>query len=109
MDFYARLTSKTISQFPTLVAAHQAEVRGPPVGRGPQVENRCSTLILYFRLPYCQSNAILINNHSTIRTVNVNPTIRSHDRLYLHEVNLHCLKRGGSFKIYCCYYCVEYR
>src|SRR6218665_328112 len=42
MDFYARLTSKTISQFPTLVAAHQAEVRGPPVGRGPQVENRCS-------------------------------------------------------------------
>src|SRR6218665_2250198 len=31
-----------ISQFPTLVAAHQPEVRGPPVGRGPQVENRCS-------------------------------------------------------------------
>ena len=30
------------SQFPTLVVAHQAEVRGPPVGRGPQVENRCS-------------------------------------------------------------------
>src|SRR6218665_418535 len=30
------------SQFPTLVAAHQAEVRGPPVGRGPQVENRWS-------------------------------------------------------------------
>ena len=31
-----------MSQFPTLVAAHQAEVRGPPVGRGPQVENRCT-------------------------------------------------------------------
>ena len=28
-----------ISQFPTLVAAHQAEVCGPPVSRGPQVEN----------------------------------------------------------------------
>jgi len=28
------------SQFPTLVAAHQAKVRGPPVARGPQVENR---------------------------------------------------------------------
>jgi len=32
--------NKTISQFPTLVAAHQPEVCGPPVGRGPQVENR---------------------------------------------------------------------
>src|SRR6218665_930313 len=31
---------KKISQFPTLVAAHRAEVRGPPVGRGPQVEKR---------------------------------------------------------------------
>src|SRR6218665_184251 len=30
-----------MSQFPTLVAAHQAEVCGPPVGRGPQVENCC--------------------------------------------------------------------
>jgi len=27
-------------KFPTLVAAHQADVRGPPVVRGPQVENR---------------------------------------------------------------------
>src|SRR6218665_3976076 len=31
-----------MSQFPTFVAAHRAEVRGPPVGRGPQVENRCT-------------------------------------------------------------------
>src|SRR6218665_3812173 len=30
---------KKISKFPTLVAAHQADV--PPVVRGPQVENRC--------------------------------------------------------------------
>ena len=29
-----------IDEFPTLLAAHQADVRGPPVGRGPQVENR---------------------------------------------------------------------
>jgi len=29
-----------IDKFPTLLAAHQADVRGPPVGRGPQVENR---------------------------------------------------------------------
>jgi len=32
---------KKISKFPTLVAAHQADVCGPPLGRGPQVENRC--------------------------------------------------------------------
>ena len=31
-----------IDKFPTLLAAHQADVRGPPVGCGPQVENRCS-------------------------------------------------------------------
>src|SRR6218665_889367 len=31
---------KFIPQFPTSVAAHQAEVHGPPVGRSPQVENR---------------------------------------------------------------------
>src|SRR6218665_1091563 len=30
------------SKLSTMIAAHQAEVRGPPVGRGPQVENRCS-------------------------------------------------------------------
>jgi len=36
-----RDSHKNISQFPTLVAAHQVEVHGPPVGRGPQVENRC--------------------------------------------------------------------
>src|SRR6218665_2064602 len=30
-------------QLPTLVAEHQAEVRGPPVGRGPQVETRCTS------------------------------------------------------------------
>ena len=35
-----RDSHQKMSQFPTLVAAHQAEVRGPPVGRGPQVENR---------------------------------------------------------------------
>jgi len=28
--------------FPTFYAAHQADVCGPPMGRGPQVENRCS-------------------------------------------------------------------
>src|SRR6218665_3767142 len=45
-----------IDKFPTLLAAHQADVRGPPVGRGPQVENRCPRLfkafcciIFYFR------------------------------------------------------------
>jgi len=27
---------------PTLLAAHLAGRRGPPVGRGPQVENRCA-------------------------------------------------------------------
>src|SRR6218665_3438036 len=32
---------QNISKFPILVAARQADVRGPPVGRGPQVENRC--------------------------------------------------------------------
>jgi len=37
---------KIISQFPTSVAAHQAEVRGPLVGRGPQVENRCHRRLL---------------------------------------------------------------
>ena len=31
-----------IDKFTTLLAAHQADVRGPPVGRGPQVENHCS-------------------------------------------------------------------
>jgi len=39
-----RDSSQKISQFSILVAAHQAEVRGPPVGRGSQVENRCSIL-----------------------------------------------------------------
>jgi len=34
------------SQFSTMVAAHQAEVRGPPVGRGPQVENRWIRVIV---------------------------------------------------------------
>src|SRR6218665_3163315 len=34
-------------QFPSLVAAHQAEVSGPPLGRGPQVENRCAVITLY--------------------------------------------------------------
>jgi len=33
---------KQIVKFPTLLAAHQADVRGPPVG--PQVENRCPIL-----------------------------------------------------------------
>src|SRR6218665_1791119 len=37
-----RDSHQKISQFPTLVAAHQAEVRGPPADRGPQVENRCN-------------------------------------------------------------------
>jgi len=36
-----RQSHQKTSQFPSLVAAHQAEARGPPVGRGPQVENRC--------------------------------------------------------------------
>jgi len=31
---------QTFCQFQTLVAAHQTEVCGPAVGRGPQVENR---------------------------------------------------------------------
>jgi len=30
-----RDSSTKISQFPTLVAAHQAEIRGPLVGHGP--------------------------------------------------------------------------
>jgi len=38
-------THQKISKFPTLVAAHQADVSGPPVGRGPQVENRCARVI----------------------------------------------------------------
>ena len=33
-----------VSKFPTLVAARHADVRSPPVGRGPQVENCCSRL-----------------------------------------------------------------
>src|SRR6218665_3403530 len=39
---------KQISQFPTLVAAHQAEVRDPPVGHGPQVENRWLIGLIFF-------------------------------------------------------------
>jgi len=31
---------KKIPKFPTFVATHQADVPRPPVGRGPQVENR---------------------------------------------------------------------
>jgi len=33
-----------------LVAAHQADVRGPTVGRGPQVENRCSSRCIRHRV-----------------------------------------------------------
>ena len=40
---------KQIVKFPTLLAAHQADVRGPPVGRSPQVENRWYR----GRLTYC--------------------------------------------------------
>jgi len=39
MDSDTWLTYKN-SQFPTFVAAHKAEVRGPPVGPGSWVENR---------------------------------------------------------------------
>src|SRR6218665_1601544 len=55
MDCDTYVTRIKNSQFPTLVAAHQAEVRGPPVGRGPQVENRCSTTQRRSRLQhgYC--------------------------------------------------------
>src|SRR6218665_1944097 len=38
-----RISRKEISQYPTLVAVHQAEVRGPLVGGGPKVENCCSS------------------------------------------------------------------
>src|SRR6218665_422336 len=37
-----RDSHKNIPQFPTFVAANHADVRSPPVGRGPQVENHCS-------------------------------------------------------------------
>jgi len=42
------------SQFSTLAAAHRAKVRGPPVGRGPQVENRSPSVykcqLFYYRI-----------------------------------------------------------
>jgi len=31
---------KNKSKLPTFVAAHQADVRGPPLGRGSQVESQ---------------------------------------------------------------------
>jgi len=35
-----------IDKFPTLLAAHQADVPGPPVGRAHRLRTRCSRLSL---------------------------------------------------------------
>ena len=48
MDYGMWLTSKN-SRFPTLVAAHQADIRGPVVGRGTQVENRWAKQRLVYK------------------------------------------------------------
>ena len=43
------MAHKKNAQFPAFVAAHRAEVRGPPVGRGPQVENRWA-IVMYLKI-----------------------------------------------------------
>src|SRR6218665_3975023 len=57
------------SQFPTLVAAHQADVRGPPVGRGPQGENRWTTRIWNQLLPSTRSTLLTDDSSASFRSL----------------------------------------
>src|SRR6218665_3125396 len=65
-----------ISQFPTLFAAHRAAVRGPPVGRGPQVENRCLKSFHWLK--------ILERIHFKVQSLTYN-SLQSSQPTYLRE------------------------
>ena len=66
----------TWKNFPTLVAAHQAAVRGPPVGRGPQVENRCLKSFHWLK--------ILERIHFKVQSLTYN-SLQSSQPTYLRE------------------------
>jgi len=68
MDCGTWLTQRNF-QFPTLVAAHQAEGRGPPVGRGPQVENRWSIGLPCCKCPRDASQVLQANRYFILAIV----------------------------------------
>jgi len=79
---------KQISQLPTLVAAHQAEVRRPPVGRGPQVENRC-----------CKDSKVRSKLRSIVRTIDLKFCQKSNLTVGYREPVSHvrCHSRSTSY------------
>jgi len=82
-----------IFKFYFLLAGHLGHCHGPPVVRGPQVENRCVTLLLYYILCSAMSYKLLTYNY-----IDYTPHAHICKISYLSEACMD-LNKCGSCKI----------